>query len=379
MKRVTWVANCLGPQLSRVLALALIISALTPVRPPPLTAYASAPSLPIRAAFYYPWFPEAWKQHGIYPYTWYTPAPSGYYDSSSTTLIDDHIARMKYAGINVGIASWWGQGTKTDSRIGLLLQEAHSRDFYWTLYYEPALSATQAASDLGYIASHYASDPNFLHVNGKPVLFVYSRAVVSCADVATWSSVNTGFYLDLQVFAGFRACPSLTQPDSWHQYGPASAESSQIGYSFTISPGFWLRTDASPRLVRDPVRWKANIAHMIASGAPWQLIATFNEWGEGTAVEDAAEWQSCTGYGIYLDALQQSLGGRTFICQSSPYPGQTRSPVAQSTPASQPTVRPNTQHAISSARWIPSRTDAGVKVLASPGNLMRRWPKVRVL
>jgi hypothetical protein len=368
-----------GLQLSRVLALALIASVLTPIRPPTLTAYASGPNFPIHAAFYYPWFPEAWNQGGINPYTWYTPAPNGYYDSSSTTVIDDHIARMKYANINVGIASWWGQGTKTDLRIGLLLQEAHSRDFYWTLYYEPALSATQAASDLSYIASHYASDPNFLHVNGKPVLFVYSRAVASCANVATWSSVNIGFYLNLQVFSGYLTCPSPSQPDSWHQYGPASAESSQTDYSFTISPGFWLRTDASPRLTRDPVRWKANIAHMVASGAPWQLITTFNEWGEGTAVEDAAQWNSCTGYGIYLDALRDAIGGRTPICQSSPYPGPMRSPVAQSNPAPQPTPRFPTHHATSNAHWIPSRIHAGVEVSASLESLMQRWPKARVI
>ena len=27
---------------------------------------------------------------------------------------------------------------------------------------------------------------------------------------------------------------------------------------------------------------------MVASNAPWQLVTTFNEWGEGTAVESAA-------------------------------------------------------------------------------------------
>jgi hypothetical protein len=29
---------------------------------------------------------------------------------------------------------------------------------------------------------------------------------------------------------------------------------------------------------------------MIASQEPWQLITTFNEWGEGTSVELASEW-----------------------------------------------------------------------------------------
>jgi hypothetical protein len=42
---------------------------------------------------------------------------------------------------------------------------------------------------------------------------------------------------------------------------------------------------------------------MVASEEPWQVITTFNEWGEGTAVESAAEWESQSGYGLYLDAL----------------------------------------------------------------------------
>jgi hypothetical protein len=45
---------------------------------------------------------------------------------------------------------------------------------------------------------------------------------------------------------------------------------------------------------------------MIASAAPWQLVTTFSEWGEGTSVEDATEWQSTSGYGGYLDALHNN-------------------------------------------------------------------------
>jgi hypothetical protein len=42
---------------------------------------------------------------------------------------------------------------------------------------------------------------------------------------------------------------------------------------------------------------------MVASGEPWQFVTTFNEWGEGTAVEGATEWATASGHGAYLDAL----------------------------------------------------------------------------
>jgi hypothetical protein len=46
---------------------------------------------------------------------------------------------------------------------------------------------------------------------------------------------------------------------------------------------------------------------MIRSRARWQLVTTFNEWGEGTAVEAGAEWPTSTGRGAYLDALHAAL------------------------------------------------------------------------
>jgi len=48
---------------------------------------------------------------------------------------------------------------------------------------------------------------------------------------------------------------------------------------------------------------------MNASGAPFQLVTTFNEWGEGTAVESATEWASASGYGAYLDVLHDNGSG----------------------------------------------------------------------
>ena len=49
---------------------------------------------------------------------------------------------------------------------------------------------------------------------------------------------------------------------------------------------------------------------MAASGDPFQLVVSFDEWGEGTAVESADEWATPSGYGAYLDALHDVLGSR---------------------------------------------------------------------
>jgi hypothetical protein len=107
----------------------------------------------------------------------------------------------------------------------------------------------------------------------------------------------------LKVFSGFRDVAD--QPDSWHQYGPSTAYSEHLPHSAVVSPGFWHAKEASPRLGRDSVRFRNDVAAMEASGAFWQLVTTWNEWGEGTSVEPAAEFGS-TYLGILADAFAGS-------------------------------------------------------------------------
>ena len=266
------------------------------------------PAFPVRAAFLYPWFPEAWSQSGMYPFTHYHPS-AGLYDSGSSSVIQQQIQAMQYGKIDVGIASWWGQGTKTDSRIPALLSTTNAMNskFRWALYYEPEgqgdPTVAQLTSDLAYIREHYASDPSYYRVNGHFVVFVYADAADACAMADRWAQANTliNAYVVLKVFSGYRNC--LNQPARWHQYAPAVAQDSQSGNSFAISPGFWKANEATPRLARDLTRWSTNIRNMLASQAPFQLVTTWDEWGEGTSVESADEWASSSGNGAYLDAL----------------------------------------------------------------------------
>jgi hypothetical protein len=276
-------------------------------RPPSRAPEDPQPALPVRAAFYYPWFPEAWKQQHISPYTNYHPS-LGYYSSSDTEMIRQHLTAMQYGGIQAGIASWWGQGTPTDTRLPTLLAATAGNSFRWSVYYEqegqgdPDVGALTA--DLTFLRDHYGGDPSFLRIDGRFVVFVYAEARDGCAMADRWQMANTVHaYVVLKVFPGYREC--ISQPDGWHQYGPASAASSQAGFSYTISPGFYM-AGSRPCLQRDITRWRRNIRDMVASGAPFQLVTTFNEWGEGTSVESAQEWASASGFGMYLDALHDN-------------------------------------------------------------------------
>ena len=318
-----------------------------PPNPPPTQPGDVQPGFPIRAVFYYPWFPEAWNQQGYNPFTNYTPS-LGFYDSSSVSVIHNHISAMTYGNIGAAILSWWGQGSMTDQRVATTLGAtpgSSNPSFRWTLYYENEAQGdpgvAQIENDLQYIQSHYGSDPSFLRVNGKFVLFVYAGAADSCGMADRWAQADNALghpaYIVLKVFAGYRTCAS--QPDSWHQYSPAVAADEQRGYSYAISPGFWKKGE-NPRLGRDLTRWNTNVSSMIASGDPWQLVTTFNEWGEGTSVESAMEWASTSSFGQYLDILHNNGNGNPPPVTSTPAITPTRTQTPPPSPTGTVTVPP---------------------------------------
>lgn len=307
---------------------------------PSVTPYNdSQPGFPIRAVFYYPWFPEAWNQQGYNPFTNYTPS-LGFYDSGSVSVIQNHIRAMTYGNIKAAILSWWGQGSNSDQRVATILGATPSSSnpgFRWSIYYENESqgdpTVAQIQNDLLYVQSHYGLNASFLRVNGKFVVFVYASASDSCGMADRWVQANNALghpaYIVLKVFSGYRNCAN--QPDSWHQYSPAVATDEQKGYSYAISPGFWKKGESAARLVRNLTTWISNVSSMIASGDPWQLITTFNEWGEGTSIESAQEWSSASGFGQYLDVLHGNGS-------SSPPPSLT--PTRTATPPTNPSATP---------------------------------------
>jgi hypothetical protein len=262
-------------------------------------------SIPIRAAFYYPWYPETeeWA-------TQYTPS-LGTYSSDDPRVLATHVAEAKYARLDALISSYWGIGTKTAARLPLLLAAARGQGFHIASYYEPMSKVrplTALQRDFDYLAN-LAADPAWLTVAGKPVLFVYNtQTAASCAGVRRILQASAGrFYVNAKVFSGYRRCQ--VQPDSWHQYAPAAAYDQQDAFSASVSPGFYKFDEETPRLARDLTRFHSDLARQVASGTQWQLVTSFNEWGEGSGVEPAVEWQSADGMGTYLTAMREVYGG----------------------------------------------------------------------
>lgn len=273
-------------------------------------------TLPARGAFYYPWYPETWGNINS-PDTHYNPT-LGFYDSSAVAA--SHIASLAYGNFGFAISSWWGQGSPTDGRTQNLLNAAHGTNVKIAPYYEaegnsiagvtgsPNPTSAQITSDLNYLTSHYTADQNYMYIGGKPVIFAFGDGSDNCGMVDRWIAGNNAatqrFYVVLKVFGGYAGC--ATQPDNWHQYGPATAEDQQGTHSISVSPGYWKYTDPTPLLTRDLTRWHTNVTDMNCATVDFKLVTTFNEWGEGTAVESATQWSSGSGQGSYLDELHNN-------------------------------------------------------------------------
>ena len=271
------------------------------------------PSLvpPIRGAFYFPWYPNGWDQLGYTPFTRYTPTLGAYYDQAVPTILQQHLAWAKYANIDVLIPTWRGEPggsgisvttfgsghAHMDTKIGHLLDQALQHGMKVAVYYEVEGYAdptqAQIEAEFAYLETRYFGHPAYCHVGGLPVIFVYSPGEGSTM-LARYSGATSGYttaYINAIYNNG-----STPEPQGRHSF---TADAVTItGNGYTIVPGFWRIDEANPRLARNLTTWQTNIASMVASGKDWQLIISWNEWGEGSQVEPNVELGSA-----YLDAL----------------------------------------------------------------------------
>jgi hypothetical protein len=126
------------------------------------------------AAFYYPWYgnPETdgkwihWTQNNHLPpndiSSDYYPA-LGAYSSNDPAVVAQHMKWLRQAGVGVIITSWWGQGSREDQVVPLLLQTAEQYEIKVAFHIEPynGRTAESLAGDIRYLYERYGSSPAF--------------------------------------------------------------------------------------------------------------------------------------------------------------------------------------------------------------------------
>jgi glycoprotein endo-alpha-1,2-mannosidase len=291
-------------------------------------------------AFYYGWYGNPastghwvhWQSvdaanHHIVNSTDFSPL--GAYDSHDPAIVEQQVAMARAAGITGFIASWWGRDSFEDHGVPLLLAAAGKHKFAVSAYYEKmagddVVSRIKAAVvDIDYLLTHYGTDKAWLRAGGKPVLFVYGRALHELAP-ADWQEViaqvrrdNSGGVvliadsLDpkfVSIFDGSSTYnitgqiqhKSPSEIAAWaHAAYPkmvAGAGPGKIS-TVTIIPGYDDRNTGRPppRPVTD--RWggetyRALWQEAIAAAPDYVLITSWNEWHEGSELEPSVEYGS---------------------------------------------------------------------------------------
>ncbi|MFX1252891.1 MAG: hypothetical protein ACFFCZ_14890 [Promethearchaeota archaeon] len=313
----------------------------------------STPRIPESVlAFYYPWYGNPtwntdwnhWEDVNHDPNSINngtrdvasTHYPSlGAYDSNDPNTVKHHIRMAQAAGIDAFIASWWGINSFEDNAMSNLLNQAAASNFHITVYFETApywnLDEVNAYNEilgaLRYIYDNYATHPAFytveLGTRTEPLIFLY---VTWAWSVEFWQSIinqlrtegkNMLFQGDTQdmsylnAFDGIHDYATVMNPDLEEYYRTSSISvrvfEEYIGeskmFAANLSPGF-NASEVNPSLnivSRGGGQFFDNAwTYSTSAGADMILITSFNEWHEGTEVENSRKYK-----GQYLEAIKQ--------------------------------------------------------------------------
>lgn len=313
-----------------------------------LAAQAGRPSVNYYVgAYYYPWYSSDFHG-GQYLREFLSPPQLpvlGEYNDRDPATIAQHLAWSREAGVDFWVASWWGPGGREDVTLkDHIFPHEDLGDFKIALFYEtPGLTSnftnfSNVGSHITYMAANYFGHPNYLKMNGKPVLFVYLTRVLSSmnalqgvVDSMRAAAANAGYELYIvgdEVFGAppgdasqFAMLDAVTNYDVYGSGGVTGyagqvavdnyyaaqagwrsvAASANVAFIPAVSPGF---NDKGVRDGHEPLsrRLTPESEHgtlfraMLQGAKPLAqhstgrmiMVTSFNEWHEDTQIEPVA-------------------------------------------------------------------------------------------
>jgi Glycosyl hydrolase family 99 len=282
------------------------------------------------AAFYYPWYdprdPDTWNPNKM------ASLPATKYSSGDINYVRGQMTQARDAGIDSFAVTWNDPQGDWANRFRAMLDNAPS-GFTISAHYEVTLardtSANTTISNLRYIRDTLATNPKYMRLHGKPVIFFWRPQAVDGAGnnvsgvwqnirnqvdpnrEMLWSADGVDTNL-LQVFDGihfFSAAKEQNDPTNTYRNFRARVDQAQNqfgGYRMWVAgvtPGYDDRKFRSPGEFRDraggnyyQTSWRA----AIASNPDLITISTWNEWFESSAIEPGEVWGN-----QYVDLTRQ--------------------------------------------------------------------------
>ena len=319
-------------------------------------ALGSAPSIAATVgAYYYPWWGESIGGH-TFSQTLRDHLPAenqlpliGEYNNRDLWTIASHIDQSQAANVSMWSLSWWGPTSFENRTIrDHILSHPHASRLNYTIHYESTGRLGSFSSpdystlipDFRHLAENVFTDPNYMRIDGRPVVVMYLSRVYF-DDPAGWSALSnlratmqTEYGFDPYIIgdhffntmaAGASHLDAVTAFDTYgqtfrngvtpsrvallaHRYATANIDANNAGADFVpgISPGY---NDRGVRLpannpaaqryfdgeapttagsVFNGVIQSAALPNVDPDTNELILINSFNEWHEDTQIEAAA-------------------------------------------------------------------------------------------
>jgi hypothetical protein len=253
------------------------------------------------------------------------------YGSDDPQTIARHVQMAMDVGLDGFTLHWFAPGERTDRNFATLLAQSQGKNFHSTVVFSrhiwhgsPAPTQQNVTEAIRYLIDNYSTHPNFLHYQGKPVIFftdVY-RVPVEAGQTPqqAWAAIRSQVDpqgqvwwmaegLDPSYLATFDGLYvyKITHADYPNDYVKASRWASQVRsweqrtgkpklWIATLTPG-WddtragckpdVRVPSKPhrRDREDGAFYRATFDAALKSNPDWLWIHSFNEWVEGTYIE----------------------------------------------------------------------------------------------
>ena len=262
-------------------------------------------------AYFYQWFdPSSWNRAKIdYP-------KLGRYSSDDVSIMRQQIQWAKQAGITGFIVSWKSTAVN-NRRLQALMSVAAEQRFSLAMIYQGLdfsrhpLPVARVAADFQYFQRHFAPDPVFYRIAGKPVTIWSGTWAYSAADVARVTTPVRPAMLVLsseKSVAGYQRIARWTDGDAyyWSSVNPETnsgyaGKLDDMSRAIHADQKYWVAPFAAgfdARLVggtqqvtrKDGQTMRAEYATALGSSPDLLGLISWNEFSENTYIEPSQKY-----------------------------------------------------------------------------------------
>lgn len=306
---------------------------------------------------YYPWFDtdRHWQEG-------YKGDPTlGEYSSTDRSVNEIHISLAARYGIDFFLSSWWGEGSFEDNALREgLLAAVNFDEIKFAILYESRMLGTneEGKIDLSdqqkretlighfeYLANSYFDNPQYLKINGKPVVYLYLTRIFTgdyagaiqelrntlsgmgyelylIGDQVYWQDPNTQEQKDLMspfdavsAYNMHRSVDDINNNfvdkvlDKYSEWVEVT-NAENVDFVPGVIPGFddtEVRPEAQhPVIEKSTERFRSYLEGVKPqlSSQNMVIITSWNEWHEFTQIEPGLD------YGVsYLETVRQTMVG----------------------------------------------------------------------